>query len=375
VSRGIDFQGVSFVINFDFPKTAAAYTHRIGRTARGGASGTALSFVTAFDTAAHSHAVNRPSKVEVKGKAPVALTPNDIAARDHEVLRAVRQQQPRLGTMEGDNILAAIGAGSNATADQSYGLTGDAKIDDEESRMQPAPLNFNMHELESFRYRVEDICRSVTAAAVKEFRTAELKREILNSSKLKAHFAANPNDLKVLRHDKAIMHPIHQKEHLKFVPEYLIPHSMRSVASAGAGRRKKRRRPQSGGGQEGLERRLQQSKKRDPLMGGLADDTGAADGGDADIGGSSAGADADASTGARGGDSGGDRDGGDGDGAEDREERVFTSGEIKGGSLGRSTSGRQQWKLRHKKGKFDTKNAKKNSHRMAGSFIKSKQYK
>lgn len=49
VSRGIDFKGVNFVINFDFPTTAAAYTHRIGRTARGNASGTALSFVTKMD--------------------------------------------------------------------------------------------------------------------------------------------------------------------------------------------------------------------------------------------------------------------------------------------------------------------------------------
>ena len=49
VSRGIDFKGVNFVINFDFPLTAAAYTHRIGRTARGNASGTALSFVTKID--------------------------------------------------------------------------------------------------------------------------------------------------------------------------------------------------------------------------------------------------------------------------------------------------------------------------------------
>jgi ATP-dependent RNA helicase DDX56/DBP9 len=39
--------------------------------------------------------------------------------------------------------------------------------------------------------------RSVTAIAVKELRTAELKREILNSEKLKDFFAEHPNDLKV----------------------------------------------------------------------------------------------------------------------------------------------------------------------------------
>ena len=169
VSRGIDFQGVSFVINFDFPVTPSSYTHRIGRTARGGASGTSLSFVSLPE--------------------PIAGKDADIVAvRDANVLSIVRSQQPRLGTVEGDNVLAAIGGPNDSIGNTDL---------EEQSRMQPAPLNFNMTELESFRYRVEDTCRSVTMAAVKEFRTAELKREILNSTKLKAHFSENPNDLKV----------------------------------------------------------------------------------------------------------------------------------------------------------------------------------
>ena len=48
-ARGIDFQGVKNVINYDFPSDERAYTHRIGRTARGGASGTALSLVIKGD--------------------------------------------------------------------------------------------------------------------------------------------------------------------------------------------------------------------------------------------------------------------------------------------------------------------------------------
>ncbi len=45
VARGIDFQFVSNVINFDFPADADAYVHRVGRTARGNQRGTALSLV------------------------------------------------------------------------------------------------------------------------------------------------------------------------------------------------------------------------------------------------------------------------------------------------------------------------------------------
>ncbi|KFM57019.1 putative ATP-dependent RNA helicase DDX56, partial [Stegodyphus mimosarum] len=50
ISRGIDFQFVSNVINFDFPSSVEAYVHRVGRTARGNAEGTALSFVSIKET-------------------------------------------------------------------------------------------------------------------------------------------------------------------------------------------------------------------------------------------------------------------------------------------------------------------------------------
>lgn len=46
VARGIDFQFVSNVINFDFPLDVNCYIHRAGRTARGKNQGTALSFVS-----------------------------------------------------------------------------------------------------------------------------------------------------------------------------------------------------------------------------------------------------------------------------------------------------------------------------------------
>lgn len=42
-ARGIDVEGVSHVVNFDLPEVPEAYVHRIGRTARAGAVGTAVS--------------------------------------------------------------------------------------------------------------------------------------------------------------------------------------------------------------------------------------------------------------------------------------------------------------------------------------------
>jgi ATP-dependent RNA helicase RhlE len=49
-SRGLDIPDVSHVINFDLPDTADSYIHRIGRTARMGKSGEALSLVMPEDS-------------------------------------------------------------------------------------------------------------------------------------------------------------------------------------------------------------------------------------------------------------------------------------------------------------------------------------
>jgi superfamily II DNA/RNA helicase len=45
VARGIDVAGIEVVINYDLPSQAEDYVHRIGRTARAGEKGTAISFV------------------------------------------------------------------------------------------------------------------------------------------------------------------------------------------------------------------------------------------------------------------------------------------------------------------------------------------
>jgi superfamily II DNA/RNA helicase len=45
-ARGLDVTGITHVINFDLPKNAEDYVHRIGRTGRAGASGIAISFAS-----------------------------------------------------------------------------------------------------------------------------------------------------------------------------------------------------------------------------------------------------------------------------------------------------------------------------------------
>jgi len=51
-ARGLDIEQLPVVVNFDLPRSAVDYTHRIGRTGRAGAEGLAISFVSP-DTQAH----------------------------------------------------------------------------------------------------------------------------------------------------------------------------------------------------------------------------------------------------------------------------------------------------------------------------------
>jgi ATP-dependent RNA helicase SrmB len=48
-ARGLDIDDIALVVNYDLPKQADVYVHRIGRTARGGQKGTAISLIEAHD--------------------------------------------------------------------------------------------------------------------------------------------------------------------------------------------------------------------------------------------------------------------------------------------------------------------------------------
>ncbi len=50
-ARGLDINDITHVMNFDMPRTADVYVHRIGRTARAGAKGFAISFIEAHEMA------------------------------------------------------------------------------------------------------------------------------------------------------------------------------------------------------------------------------------------------------------------------------------------------------------------------------------
>lgn len=81
-ARGLDIPNVSHVINYDIPEDPDAYVHRIGRTARAGASGTAITFVTPRERGLLK-TIERLTKIRVQRKQIPTLA--DIAHRRTQV--------------------------------------------------------------------------------------------------------------------------------------------------------------------------------------------------------------------------------------------------------------------------------------------------
>lgn len=64
-TRGIDIQAVNVVINFDFPKMAETYLHRIGRSGRFGHLGIAINLIT-YDDRFNLHRIEQELGTEIK---------------------------------------------------------------------------------------------------------------------------------------------------------------------------------------------------------------------------------------------------------------------------------------------------------------------
>jgi ATP-dependent RNA helicase RhlE len=82
-ARGLDISALPVVVNYDLPRSATDYTHRIGRTGRAGVSGMAISFVSAA-SAAHFKLIEKRHAIklaleEVAGFEPVDAAPVNAA--------------------------------------------------------------------------------------------------------------------------------------------------------------------------------------------------------------------------------------------------------------------------------------------------------
>lgn len=78
-ARGIDIARLPVVVNYDLPRAADDYTHRIGRTARAGASGLAVSFISAA-TEAHFRLIEKRQGRRVERERIAGFEPTEIAS-------------------------------------------------------------------------------------------------------------------------------------------------------------------------------------------------------------------------------------------------------------------------------------------------------
>ncbi|WP_341537787.1 DEAD/DEAH box helicase [Hymenobacter edaphi] len=76
MSRGIDVSELSHVVNFDLPRDAEDYVHRIGRTARAGTSGMAITFVSDHDQDAVVKIEKLIERELVKNPTPAEIGPS-----------------------------------------------------------------------------------------------------------------------------------------------------------------------------------------------------------------------------------------------------------------------------------------------------------
>jgi len=92
-ARGIDIPGVSHVFNFELPNVAEQYVHRIGRTARAGREGIAISYVDEEERA-YLRGIEKLTRVKLN---PVALPENFVAekARLPKPAATTRADTPR----------------------------------------------------------------------------------------------------------------------------------------------------------------------------------------------------------------------------------------------------------------------------------------
>ncbi|KAG1341849.1 DEAD-box ATP-dependent RNA helicase 16 [Cocos nucifera] len=145
------------VVNLDMPQSSAGYVHRIGRTGRAYNTGASVSLVS---------------------------------PEEEEIFEEIKL------------------------------MLGDDENQDSSKSIEPFPL-LTKNAVESLRYRAEDVAKGVTKVAIREARAQDLRNEILNSEKLKAHFEDNPRDLDLLKHDKLLSKKA-PSSHLCDVPEYLL---------------------------------------------------------------------------------------------------------------------------------------------------------
>jgi len=115
-ARGIDVPGVSHVYNFELPNVAEQYVHRIGRTARAGREGMAISFV-APDERAYLKDIERLTRIKT--------TPAPLPDNFRDMVEKLPKPAPKShGKGDGENRFARGGGGGRSGGKPGGGNRG-----------------------------------------------------------------------------------------------------------------------------------------------------------------------------------------------------------------------------------------------------------
>ena len=100
-SRGLDISQLPVVVNYDLPRSADDYTHRIGRTGRAGEAGLAVSFVSS-DTEAHFRLIERRHALQVPLEVIAGFEPTTPHSEsDGDPLASASPASPNTGGIKG----------------------------------------------------------------------------------------------------------------------------------------------------------------------------------------------------------------------------------------------------------------------------------
>lgn len=119
-SRGLHIEGVSHVINYDLPQDSEDYVHRIGRTARAGAEGKAISL-------ADEDGVLYLEEIEsyIRHKIPVEWADDELFVNDY--VRTARPKPPRRDDRQGAKNSRGSRPGSSSRGRSGSGATSSTK--------------------------------------------------------------------------------------------------------------------------------------------------------------------------------------------------------------------------------------------------------
>ena len=118
-ARGLDIEGLPVVVNYDLPRSAVDYLHRIGRTGRAGAEGLAVSFVSA-DQFAHWQLIQKRQSLQLELETVAGFEPSGFDQATEATAKPARPGKlpPGTGGIKGkrpskkDKLRAAAAAAS-----------------------------------------------------------------------------------------------------------------------------------------------------------------------------------------------------------------------------------------------------------------------